>query len=61
MTGRCTWGRGILLTGALLLACTVEGEDVARDYYLARDWRGAWLWLFRDLRRGGWNLHGFFD
>ena len=32
--------------------------DVARDYYLARDAAGARLWVYQDLRGGGWFLHG---
>jgi protein ImuB len=35
-----------------------DGADVARDYYLARDPDGAQLWVFRDLRGGGWHVHG---
>jgi protein ImuB len=38
-----------------------DGRDVARDYFLARDPRGARLWVFRERReRGGWYLHGVF-
>ena len=36
-------------------------DDVERDYYLARDARGAWLWIYRECsgaRR--WFLHGLF-
>jgi len=36
-----------------------DGEDVARDYYVARDARGSFLWIYRD--NGGarqWFLHG---
>jgi protein ImuB len=32
--------------------------DVARDYYLARDAAGTRLWVYQDLRGGGWFLHG---
>lgn len=38
-------------------------EDVARDYYLARDSRGALLWIYREMAgegAGGWFLHGVF-
>ena len=35
-----------------------DGADVARDYYLVRDQRGAQLWVFHDLRSGGWHVHG---
>lgn len=37
-----------------------DGADVRRDYYVASDRRGARLWVFRDLRSGGWYLHGIF-
>jgi protein ImuB len=36
-----------------------DGDDVARDYYVARDARGSFLWIYRD--NGGarqWFLHG---
>ncbi len=55
--------------GALVLESPAEriesgwwdGEDVARDYYIARNPRGQRLWVYRD-RRGGrrWYLHGLF-
>ena len=35
-----------------------DGADVARDYYLARGASGAQLWVFQDLRGGGWHVHG---
>jgi protein ImuB len=35
-----------------------DGADAARDYYIARTPEGAQLWIFRDLRAGGWYLHG---
>jgi protein ImuB len=35
-----------------------DGADMARDYYLARGAHGAQLWVFQDLRGGGWHLHG---
>ena len=39
-----------------------DGHEVARDYFVARDKRGAKFWVFRDLsERGGWYLHGIFD
>jgi protein ImuB len=36
-----------------------DGGDVARDYYLARGGDGARLWVYQDLRSGGWHLHGY--
>ncbi len=38
-----------------------SGEDVRRDYYVAREANGSRLWIYRE--RGGergWYLHGFF-
>ncbi len=35
-----------------------DGADIARDYYLARGADGAQLWVFHDLRGGGWHMHG---
>ncbi|HHM04906.1 MAG TPA: DNA polymerase Y family protein [Gammaproteobacteria bacterium] len=37
-----------------------DGADSRRDYYHARDPQGRCLWLFRDLRGGGWYVHGLF-
>lgn len=38
-----------------------DGGDVARDYFVARDGRGARCWVFRERREPyGWYLHGFF-
>lgn len=37
-----------------------DGDDVRRDYYVARDRRGVRAWVFRDCRSGGWYLHGLF-
>lgn len=38
-----------------------DGRDVARDYYVARDARGARLWIYRDRRPPrGWFWHGIF-
>ena len=39
-----------------------DGQEVARDYFVARDGQGAKFWVFRDLSaRGGWYLHGIFE
>lgn len=38
-----------------------DGDDVARDYYMAETPRGEKLWVFRDLRDRGWYLHGVFS
>lgn len=38
-----------------------DGEDQRRDYYLAHDNSGQRLWVFQDLRSGGWYVHGLFD
>lgn len=38
-----------------------DGADARRDYFVAVDRAGRWLWLFRDPRPpGGWFLHGWF-
>ncbi|MCF8198693.1 MAG: DNA polymerase Y family protein [Sulfuritalea sp.] len=38
-----------------------DGFDARRDYFIAIDKAGRWLWLFRDPRPpGGWFLHGWF-
>lgn len=38
-----------------------DGRDVMRDYYVARDADGAWLWVFRErVPPHGWFLQGVF-
>ena len=38
-----------------------DGQDVARDYYVARDSSGVRLWIFREVRGDrAWYLHGIF-
>jgi len=38
-----------------------DGDDVRRDYYVARNHRGARLWIYQDLRSvADWYLHGIF-
>ncbi len=37
-----------------------DRHDQRRDYYVAADSRGRRLWVFRDLRRRQWYLHGLF-
>jgi protein ImuB len=38
-----------------------SGDDIARDYYTARDSCGALLWLYRECSRDrGWFLHGIY-
>jgi protein ImuB len=38
-----------------------DGKDVARDYYIARDARGARLWIYQERRPPcGWFWHGIF-
>jgi protein ImuB len=38
-----------------------DGLDARRDYFIAIDGAGRWLWIFRDPRPpGGWFLHGVF-
>ncbi|MDZ4255645.1 MAG: DNA polymerase Y family protein [Sulfuritalea sp.] len=39
-----------------------DGADARRDYFIAIDSAGRWLWIFRDPRPpGGWFLHGIFS
>ncbi|MFT5174181.1 MAG: protein ImuB [Gammaproteobacteria bacterium] len=38
-----------------------DGDDVARDYYVARSARGSRYWIFRDCRQARqWYVHGLF-
>jgi protein ImuB len=37
-----------------------DEQDVARDYYTARNGDGQRLWVFRDHRSRSWFLHGLF-
>jgi protein ImuB len=37
-----------------------DGKGVARDYYIARQTRGARLWVFQERQTGRWYLHGVF-
>jgi protein ImuB len=37
-----------------------DAADVTRDYFVARDTRGSWLWVFREFAAGRWFLHGIF-
>ncbi len=38
-----------------------DGDDVARDYYRARNPAGQRLWVYRDRRSGHWYLQGVFE
>jgi protein ImuB len=37
-----------------------DEQDIARDYYTAKNGRGQKLWVFRDHRTRSWFLHGLF-
>ena len=38
-----------------------DGEDVARDYFVARTQSESLVWIYREWRgEGGWYLHGIF-
>jgi protein ImuB len=37
-----------------------DGKDVARDYYVARQARGARWWVFQQRGTQCWYLHGVF-
>jgi protein ImuB len=55
--------------GPLMLLTTPEriesgwwdGHDVTREYFVACNPAQSLLWIYRELRRGGWYLHGFFS
>jgi protein ImuB len=38
-----------------------DGAPMRRDYFVVRNRQGEVGWIFRDLTRGGWYLHGFFS
>ena len=39
-----------------------DGQEVARDYYIASNEEGSRLWIYRDLRKQqSWYLHGIFS
>ncbi|HET9403476.1 MAG TPA: DNA polymerase Y family protein [Burkholderiales bacterium] len=39
-----------------------DGDDVRRDYFVARDPAESLLWIYREHRaNGGWYLHGYFS
>lgn len=37
-----------------------DNNNVARDYFIARDESGRWLWVFRTPKKQ-WFIHGFFS
>jgi protein ImuB len=37
-----------------------DGDDVARDYFIARTRNAALVWIYRERGGGGWFLHGLF-
>jgi protein ImuB len=37
-----------------------DGGDARRDYYVIRLSQGETLWVYRDLRGGGWYRQGIF-
>ncbi|KFK61303.1 nucleotidyltransferase, partial [Vibrio vulnificus] len=36
-----------------------DGDEIMRDYFIARTEQGQWLWVFRDQKKQ-WFLHGLF-
>ena len=39
-----------------------DGNDVMRDYYVARNPSGATFWIYRERsKRADWFLHGVFS
>jgi protein ImuB len=37
-----------------------DGDDIARDYFIARTRNEALVWVYRERGGGGWYLHGVF-
>ncbi len=37
-----------------------DGDDIARDYFIARMQNEALVWIYRERGGGGWYLHGWF-
>jgi protein ImuB len=37
-----------------------DDNDIAREYYVARNPAQSLLWIYRECRDGGWYLHGYF-
>jgi protein ImuB len=37
-----------------------DGNEVSRDYYVAKTVHGARWWIYRERDHGGWYLHGLF-
>ena len=37
-----------------------DGNDIIRDYFIARSQQGRWLWIFRNQNKQ-WFLHGLFS
>jgi protein ImuB len=37
-----------------------DGDDIARDYFIARMQNEALVWVYRERGGGGWYLHGLF-
>ena len=39
-----------------------SGQEIRRDYYIAREQNGSRLWIFRErLEERQWYLHGYFS
>lgn len=57
---RSGWQRVIMASGpARISGGQWEEEPYAREYFRCSTERGELVWLFRDARRGGWFLHGW--
>lgn len=37
-----------------------QGDDVRRDYYMAKTPQGSLVWIYQELRQRQWFLHGIF-
>jgi protein ImuB len=37
-----------------------DGNGIARDYYIAVNTEGIYLWIYRNRKEATWHLHGIF-
>lgn len=60
--GRPYWGGTLQLASARerLQGGWWDGNEIARDYFIARHADGRRLWIFCELRTAQWFLHGIF-
>lgn len=56
---RSGWQRVVTASGPDRISGGQWEEAYAREYFRCSTERGELVWLFRDARRGGWFLHGW--